>query len=530
MGDLAQSARPVAKELCTHIVLVTLSQSRWVRDSNFYAAPTANDDNTPLRNLVDKVPKIATDTLFPFGSGIHSGKGICLRQTPKFDPGSVKSKTTKSETTGKTKAKSKDADVSEENGEIGDHSVSEIDLQNLFLEKQRGRIVYVNNDNKRNAYTIAKNKAIAVRAAVAAATNDLNGPKTWKVKYGSHSVENLHAFNSVEPSIINDVILETLANNHSCVVDMGKTMISSILFSFLTLVNNDQECWIAYGAYLFDDLCTKLCRSCHDKQWRKMLGGVIGLQELIRTLPERWVFNNELQIVKALLFAIKHFPSEVRYHLKGRAMSLLLETLEGCHKVPAKFTTTRTSTAVHLVASKAAAEFVPSKPKSTIEALHVTSDNRVAHSENIRKGSESEVAKASVTDTSPTPTHMATNAAILDGKSESADSEDVSSSHTSSRRSTSRGRTVRASRSRSIAKMTRRSRSTRSSKSSQSELQPPSKKARRTRSRKGNTNLQSKSHKRSKSTPSKSKNTAKRRKTSQEREDEDMNFLDSLMS
>ncbi|DBA02965.1 TPA: hypothetical protein N0F65_005992 [Lagenidium giganteum] len=76
-------------------------------------------------------------------------------------------------------------------------------------------------------------------------------------------------------------------------------------------------------------LCEVFSHGCFEKaNWRKKLGGTLGLRCLVDLLDARWCHENQLSIAKALLFVLVDHPAEVSAILSDEAGCAMVELLK----------------------------------------------------------------------------------------------------------------------------------------------------------------------------------------------------------
>ncbi|OQR96405.1 phosphatidylinositol kinase (PIK-L3) [Achlya hypogyna] len=135
---------------------------------------------------------------------------------------------------------------------------------------------------------------------------------------------------SLDPFVLFEVLVDVLADSDDKVVAVG-TWALGIVLETVTAVCGDDDAGQA-GA-LLNGLCEICTHACYDKgSWRHKLGGARGLGVLIDQLQVEWCRENEMAIVRCLLFVLADHPAEVTAGVSVEAGTVFLKLLRRCHE------------------------------------------------------------------------------------------------------------------------------------------------------------------------------------------------------
>lgn len=151
------------------------------------------------------------------------------------------------------------------------------------------------------------------------------------------------ATNINDDDLTNDIyafhqaILDVLSSSDSQVVDGGKQALKHMVVA-ATKYYGSAKLAVHQGGALFNSMCEVFSHACYDKSsWRKKLGGTLGLRYLVELLEPQWCHENELTIIKALLFVLSDHPAEVSAIVSVEAGEALLLTLKKGWTVRSEF-------------------------------------------------------------------------------------------------------------------------------------------------------------------------------------------------
>lgn len=132
-------------------------------------------------------------------------------------------------------------------------------------------------------------------------------------------------------------ILDVLSSSDSQVVEGGKQALKHMVDA-ATKYYASAKLAVHQGGALFNSMCEVFSHACYDKSsWRKKLGGTLGLRYLVELLEPQWCHENELTIIKALLFVLSDHPAEVSAIVSVAAGEALLLTLKKGWTVRSEF-------------------------------------------------------------------------------------------------------------------------------------------------------------------------------------------------
>uniref|UniRef100_K3WPN5 Uncharacterized protein n=1 Tax=Globisporangium ultimum (strain ATCC 200006 / CBS 805.95 / DAOM BR144) TaxID=431595 RepID=K3WPN5_GLOUD len=140
--------------------------------------------------------------------------------------------------------------------------------------------------------------------------------------YGVPDIKEDDVSNEIEA--FHQAILDALSSSDACVVDGAKKVLRWIVDAVLKC-RDSEKLAIYHGGAVLNNLCEVFSHACYDKSsWRKKLGGTMGLQFLMEALDPQWCHENQLTIVKALLFVLSDHPAEVSATVSTEAGNGLL--------------------------------------------------------------------------------------------------------------------------------------------------------------------------------------------------------------
>ncbi|OQR95529.1 phosphatidylinositol kinase (PIK-L3) [Thraustotheca clavata] len=137
---------------------------------------------------------------------------------------------------------------------------------------------------------------------------------------------------SLDPFVLFEVIVDVLSDSDDRVVDVGRQALSFVLDTALAVCDNDAVKMCDQGGALLNGICEVCTHTCYDKSsWRNKLGGARGLALLIEKLPPHWCRENEISIVRSLLFVLADHPTEVTAGVSEEAGTTFIALLRKCH-------------------------------------------------------------------------------------------------------------------------------------------------------------------------------------------------------
>ncbi|RHY58145.1 hypothetical protein DYB30_004780, partial [Aphanomyces astaci] len=139
---------------------------------------------------------------------------------------------------------------------------------------------------------------------------------------------------SLDPFLVFEVLVDTLSDPDDKVVAAGRLGLQVVVDTAEATYAGDAKDTAKQAGALFNTICDICSHACHDKSsWRHKLGGTRGLHVLIERIHVDWCRENELSMVRALLFVLSDHPPEVTAGISEEAGDAFLSLLRKCHPV-----------------------------------------------------------------------------------------------------------------------------------------------------------------------------------------------------
>ncbi|KAH9107563.1 hypothetical protein LEN26_014254, partial [Aphanomyces euteiches] len=139
---------------------------------------------------------------------------------------------------------------------------------------------------------------------------------------------------TMDPFVLHEVLVDILSNPDDKVVAAGRLGLEQVLETAVAVYHSDPQLTAQKGGALFNMICDICTHACYDKSsWRKKLGGTRGLQILINNMHVDWCQENEMTMIRGLLFVLSDHPPEVTAGISEEAGEAFLSLLKKCHQV-----------------------------------------------------------------------------------------------------------------------------------------------------------------------------------------------------
>ncbi|ETW06733.1 hypothetical protein H310_02900 [Aphanomyces invadans] len=141
--------------------------------------------------------------------------------------------------------------------------------------------------------------------------------------------------NRMDPFVVFEVLVDILSDPDEKVVDVGRLGLQVVVDTAVAMYDENAEQAAKQGGALFNTICEICSHACHNKSsWRHKLGGTRGLQVLIDRMHVDWCRENEMSMVRSLLFVLSDHPPEVSAGITEEAGEAYLTLLRKCHHPP----------------------------------------------------------------------------------------------------------------------------------------------------------------------------------------------------
>ncbi|KAF0701086.1 Aste57867_8383 [Aphanomyces stellatus] len=139
---------------------------------------------------------------------------------------------------------------------------------------------------------------------------------------------------TMDPFLLHEVLVDILSDPDDKVVAAGRSALTVVIETAVSVFGSDSQLTAQEGGALFNTICEICTHACYDKSsWRQKLGGTRGLQVLIDHMHVDWCQENEMSMVRGLLFVLSDHPPEVTAGISEEAGEAFLSLLRKCHHV-----------------------------------------------------------------------------------------------------------------------------------------------------------------------------------------------------
>ena len=126
-----------------------------------------------------------------------------------------------------------------------------------------------------------------------------------------------------EPSVLCEVLLEGWSSSKEDIVNASTAVFGVVLNDAVVLSGGDADLIPTIGMQMWKELLKILSHGCFERQWQRNVGACTGIHVMISSMPNAWVQQNELVIVKALLFCLHDHTYEYQAHVIAAAQKSL---------------------------------------------------------------------------------------------------------------------------------------------------------------------------------------------------------------
>ncbi|KAK0615854.1 hypothetical protein B0T17DRAFT_510419 [Bombardia bombarda] len=129
----------------------------------------------------------------------------------------------------------------------------------------------------------------------------------------------------VDPRILADALLESLASENPEVREGAERLIKEIYNSAVVILGSANHVW---RLTFFNSLASTFCHGCYEEEWFTKTGGTLGIKILLTDmdLGDLWVATKQIDFVRALMYVIKDMPQDLPEKTR-RSAQITLETL-----------------------------------------------------------------------------------------------------------------------------------------------------------------------------------------------------------
>lgn len=146
-----------------------------------------------------------------------------------------------------------------------------------------------------------------------------------------HKGKNSEGSLYIDSRVLGDAIAESLSSDLPAVRQAAQDAILEIHSSAAIILGSESlVCCLPFFAYLSN----LFCHNCYMEEWFSKNGGCLGINLMLTTinLGEAWVYERQIDYLRALMYVIKDMPSDLPAKTRGRAQVTLEILLNRCTK------------------------------------------------------------------------------------------------------------------------------------------------------------------------------------------------------
>ncbi|KHJ31953.1 putative fat domain-containing protein [Erysiphe necator] len=139
----------------------------------------------------------------------------------------------------------------------------------------------------------------------------------------------------IDERVLGNAIIESLSSDLSAVREAAQNAIQEIYNSTAIILGSESRvCRLPFFAYLSN----LFCHNCYKEEWFSKTGGCLGINFLITkiNLGDSWVYDRQIDYLRALMYVIKDMPSDLPAKTRNTAQLTLEILLNQCTKVMSK--------------------------------------------------------------------------------------------------------------------------------------------------------------------------------------------------